>query len=188
MIGLLPNGLSVAGKEYEICADYRTALLIFEAFDDPELSDSDKMKIMLDSLYMEPESIPGEHLSEALEKASWFLDGGEDYKESREERKSQILSWTQDEKMIFSGVNKAAGYEVRAVDFLHWWTFLGYFAEMGECLFTTVKSIRQKRADHKRLDKWELDFYKKNRDLINIKKTYSATEQAERDEINKWLG
>ena len=107
MIGLLPNGLSVAGKEYEICADYRTALLIFEAFDDPELSDSDKMKVMLDSLYMEPESIPCEHLSEALEKASWFLDGGEDYKESREERKSQILSWTQDEKMIFSGVNKA---------------------------------------------------------------------------------
>lgn len=188
MIGTLPNSLIVADKEYEICADYRVALLIFEAFDDPELSDADKMWVMLECLYVNPYDIPSEDFTEALEKASWFLDGGEVYKDTGKERKQQIMSWTQDEKMIFSAINKTAGYEVRAVSFLHWWTFLGYFTEMGECLFNTVKSIRQKKADRKPLDKWEKDFYKKNRDLIDIKKKISASEQAEIDEINAWLG
>ena len=50
MIGYLPTTLEVAGKEYSICSDYRVALVIFEAFDDPELNEYDKMAVMLDCL------------------------------------------------------------------------------------------------------------------------------------------
>ena len=89
MIGYLPITLEVAGKEYPICSDYRVALVIFEAFDDPELNEYDKMAVMLNCLYKEPDSIPREAYNEAIEKASWFLDGGEDYKETGQQRQKR---------------------------------------------------------------------------------------------------
>lgn len=73
MIGYLPTTLEVAGKEYSICSDYRVALVIFEAFDDPELNEYDKMAVMLDCLYKEPDSIPREACNEAIEKRRGFL-------------------------------------------------------------------------------------------------------------------
>lgn len=66
MIGYLPTTLEVAGKEYSICSDYRVALVIFEAFDDPELNDYDRMEVMLRCLYKD--SIPPELVDEALKK------------------------------------------------------------------------------------------------------------------------
>ena len=192
MIGLLPETLTIGGKEYEICPDFRIALLIFEAYDDPNLSPFDKAAVMLDSLFVDPEEIPSEHLQEACTVASWFLDGGKE--ESSEQtshiqpKANQLFSWTQDEQMIFSAINKVAGREIRSLDFLHWWTFLGYFSEIDEGLFTTVISIRQKQAKKKPLEKWEKQFYEKNKDLVDIKRKYSAQEQAEREFINKLLG
>ena len=192
MIGLLPEILTIGGKEYEICPDFRIALLVFEAYDDPNLSPFDKAAVMLDSLFVDPEEIPSEHLQEACTVASWFLDGGKE--ESSEQtshiqpKANQLFSWTQDEQMIFSAINKVAGCEIRSLEFLHWWTFLGYFSEIGEGLFTTVISIRQKQAKRKPLEKWEKQFYEKNKDLVDIKRKYSAEEQAERNFINKLLG
>lgn len=186
MIGCLPISLDLAGKEFEICSDYRVALIIFEAFDDPELNDYDRMEVMLRCLYKD--GIPPELVDEALKKAAWFLDGGEDYREASQQRQKKVMSWTQDEKMIFSAVNKTAGQEVRAVPYMHWWTFLGYFAEIGECLFTTVREIRDKKNKNKKLDKWEQEFYKEHKKMIDIEHKYSAQEQAERDALNKLLG
>lgn len=87
MIGYLPTTLEVAGKEYSICSDYRVALVIFEAFDDPELNDYDRMEVMLRCLYKD--SIPPELVDEALKKAAWFLDGGEDYREASQQRQKR---------------------------------------------------------------------------------------------------
>ena len=192
MIGLLPETLTIGGKEHEICPDFRIALLIFEAYDDPNLSPFDKAAVMLDSLFASPDEIPSEYLQEACTVASWFLDGGKE--ESSEQtshiqpKATQLFSWTQDEQMIFSAINKVAGCEIRSLEFLHWWTFLGYFSEIDEGLFTTVISIRQKQAKRKPLEKWEKQFYEKNKDLVDIKRKYSAEEQAEREFINKLLG
>ena len=80
-----------------------------------------------------------------------------------------------------------AGFETRASDYIHWWTFLGYFNEVGEGLFTTVINIRNKLNKGKKLDKVEKEFYKENRTLIDLKTKYSAEQQAEIDRLNKLL-
>ena len=98
------------------------------------------------------------------------------------------MDWEQDEQIIFSAVNKVAGYETRAIEYLHWWTFLGFFNEIGEGLFSTVVSIRKKRNRGKKLDKTEDEFYKRNRDMINLKKRLSKKEQEELNEVNRLLG
>lgn len=72
--------------------------------------------------------------------------------------------------MLFPAVNKVAGVEVRSLPYLHWWTFLGYFQAIDhDDLFSHVLSIRQKRAKGKKLEKWEQEFYKNNRNLCSLK-------------------
>ena len=99
------------------------------------------------------------------------------------------MDWTHDEKMIFAAVNKSAGIETRAVDYMHWWTFLAYFSEIDEkSLFSQVVQLRQKKNKGKKLEKWEQEFYKSHKELIDIPRRLSAEEQEERDRINALLG
>lgn len=70
---------------------------------------------------------------------------------------------------MFPAVNKAAGLEVRAVPYLHWWTFMGYFESIdAESLFGTVLSIRQKKARGKKLEKYEREFMQNNKALMAL--------------------
>ncbi len=96
----------------------------------------------------------------------------------------QVLDWEQDEKMIFSAVNKVAGHEVRTDDHMHWWTFLSYLSEIGEGLLSEIMHIRWKRGRGKQLDKSEREFYRENSNIIHIKQRLSAEQQAENDYVD----
>ena len=74
------------------------------------------------------------------------------------------------------------GYEVRAAEYVHWWTFLGAYMEIGDCTFAQVVSIRKKRAQGKKLDKQEQQFYRDNVDLIEIRVQETDEEKALFDE------
>lgn len=182
MIGMLPKSLEIGGNQYEIRSDFRIALLIFEAFNDTNLNDSEKSEVCLKCLYKE---IPSD-LKTAYKKAIWFLDGGNIPKSRQNHRK--IFDWKQDESIIFSAVNKSAGFETRSAEYVHWWTFLGYFSEIGEGLFSQVVNIRTKKSKGKKLEKWEREFYAEHREMIDLKRAVSGEEQAEIYRLNMLLG
>ena len=185
MIGELPDALTVGGKPCPIRSDFRAALIIFQALDDPELDGREKAAVMISSLYERPEEIPSENIEEALERASWFLDGGD---MPKTELHAKTLDWEQDEGMIFAAVNKTAGFEVRSVKYMHWWTFLGYFSESGDTLLSTVIHLRQKLSRKKKLDKWEQEFISEHRTLIMIRHKKTDEEKAEEDFVNSLFG
>ena len=185
MIGVLPKSLEVDGKEYEINSDFRTVLVIFQAYNDPELTDFEKMEVCLQCIYKErPKNVEA-----ALEKAMWFLDGGDMPKSKQAPVK--IMDWEYDQSMYFPAVNKAAGYETREVEYLHWWSFLGLFNEIPEGLYSQVMNIRSKRAKGKKLEKYEVEFYNDHKELINIKEKLTeeelAQEQADLEFINSLI-
>lgn len=186
MIGLLPKTLEVNGIPRAIRSDFRVALLIFQAYADVEMSDEEKTVTMLECLYEEFEQFTVNEYREAVEQGVWFLDGGKSYEEEKDTIK--VLDWEQDEQIIFPAVNKIAGYEVRAVDYLHWWTFLGLFNEIGEGLLSTVLHIRMKKSKGKPLEKHEKEFYRDNKTLIDLKIKYTEEEQAEIERLNALLG
>ena len=190
MIGQLPKKLNINGVNRAIRSDFRVALLIFQAYNDVELSDEEKTMVLLDCLYEDLDNIPPEDIKEAVEKAVWYLDGGglEETKDTNHQKAKKIMDWEQDEQMIFSSVNKIAGYETRAKEYLHWWTFLGFFNEIGEGLFSAVINIRQKKNKGKKLEKHEQEFYRENKSLIDIKPKLTKEEQEEIDYWNKLLG
>ena len=185
MIGQLPTKLNINGVDRAIRSDFRVALLIFQACEDVELDEYEKVRVMIECLF--EDEIPIDDYQEANEKAVWFLDGG-DLPENKHKSNKKVMDWEQDEQIIFSAVNKVAGKETRAVEYMHWWTFLGFFNEIGEGLLSTVINIRQKKNKHKRLEKYEQEFYCENKSLIDIKAKLTAEEQAEKEYFEKLLG
>ena len=186
MIGRLPTSLEIAGVDREIRTDYRDILVIMEACSDPELSDQEKALVMLTVLYLDFEQIQSEQWEEAANKAKWFLDCGQDNEDKKPSKK--VVDWEQDESILFPAINKVAGKEVRGAEYLHWWTFIGYFMEIEEGTFSLVLGIRQKKAKGKKLEKWEQEFFQNNKALCEIKARYTQEEQEEIDFYNQLLG
>lgn len=178
----LPTTLNVGGKDYEIRTDYRAILDIIYSQNDPDLSRESKAEVMLEIMYPDYESIPPGDLAEALEKAVWFIDCGQDMKEAK--NRPKLMDWEQDAQMIITAINAQIQQEVRSVPYMHWWTFFGYYMSIGESLFSTVVSIRSKRAHGKKLEKYENDFLRENRDLV-IFKTREGEEEREEAERQK---
>ena len=182
MIGELPTSLLIGGREFPIRTDFRVVLRIFAAWNDPALTDEEKCAVCLLNLYEHPEEITPDIAQDAVLSAYRFCAGGEDVDTDKPPVK--LFDWAQDERILFPAVNKAAGYETRAVPYLHWWAFIGQMGENGDGLFSTVLQIRVKRDDGKPLDKWEEAFVRKNKKLVNL---YSADERAAIEETENFL-
>lgn len=166
MIGELPTKLTIGGKDYAIRSDFRNILRIFEALEDDELKDNDKLYIVLARMYTDFNRMPRECYEEAYKEACRFM---ECHDRSEDKKNPQLINWEKDEHMIFPAINAVAGCEVRTVQYMHWWTFLGYFENVdNECLWSFVLSIRQKRAKGKKLEKHEREFFNNNRDLCTV--------------------
>lgn len=169
----LPLTLTVGGKSYGIRTDFRACLDIMTAFNDANLDDAGKYQVMVDILY--EESIPEDDIPEAIEQALWFLDCG---KPADNIPRPRVMDWEQDAPIVFSAINKISGREVRDPNqYMHWWTFIGYFDEIGDGTFSQVLAIRQKRAKGEKLEKWELEFFKNNRSMVELKQAMSNEEK-----------
>lgn len=197
MIGALSETLTVGGEEYPIRTDYRNVLQVFEAFQDPELAQEEKWIVAIYLLFEDfscaddvlQAAQNGFDLEEAIKQISWFISAGQPEKQVLEQ---PTYNWTQDEQMIFSAVNKVAGKETRELDYLHWWTFFGYFNEVGEGTFSFIVGIRNKLNKGKKLEKHEKEFLSHNKELVLMKKPLTKEEQEQEDAyktlLNEVLG
>lgn len=178
----LPKSLEVNGREYVIRSDFRAALDVLLAMTDPEITDgADRALTMLQILYEDFDEIPPEDWQEAAEKAVWFLNGGD---EERGVKGPKLVDWRQDLRLLFPPINRVLGVETRGVEYLHWFTFIGAYYEIGDCLFAQVVRIRDMKARGRKLDKQDREFYRSNRDLIDIRET--ATD-AEKEILKEWM-
>lgn len=185
----LPKSVNIGGEDFSIRYDYRVILDIFEAINDPDLNDEDRALAVLQMFYPDFDRI--EDYDAALKECLKFINGGKE--EEPGKKQPQLVCWEQDFPYIVAPVNRVLGEEIRGVEYdieanaggLHWWTFLSAYYEIGDCLFAQIVRIREKKAKGKKLDKSEQEFYKKNRDIIDIKRHYT---EAEDDIIKAWTG
>ena len=178
----LPTSICVAGTDYEIRSDFRAILDVMQALNDNDLESELKPLIMLGIMFKDP--VPAEHAQEALDKAVDFIEAG--YKSDGRSR-PKLMDWEQDANLIIPAVNKVAGQEIRALPYLHWWTFLGYYMEIQESFFSTVVGIRLKKSKGQKLDKQEKEFYQDNKAVIDLKKKANRSKE-ELDELRELFG
>jgi hypothetical protein len=182
-----PTSLSIGGTDYEIRTDYRAVLDLLAALNDKDLEDDDKRieayiksRVILEIMFPKYYDIPQECIQEAIDKVSEFIDMGivEDSK------RPKMMDWEQDAPILIPAINKVLNTEIRAQKHIHWWTFLGAYMEIGESLFSNIIHIRQKKAKGQKLEKWEQDFYKENKSLIDFKEKKQKRSEEEKSAVN----
>lgn len=178
----LPTCAVFDGKSYDFHCDFRDILDIFTYFSDPDIPLFLQWKIALALFYKEP--IPQACEAQAMQYLADFINGG---KPEVQGKSQGLLDWEQDCELIVADINKVAGQEIRALPFLHWWTFLSWFHAIGEGQLSTVISIRSKQAKGKKLESWEAEFYRENKHLVELPKRYSRQELQQRQQIEKML-
>lgn len=184
----LPSSLSIGGEDFSIRTDFRAILDILAAYSDPELEDDEKMLVCLSILYVDFEKIPQEHYEEAMKKAIEFIDMGQTPDDKPSPR---LMDWEHDAAVIIPEVNKNLGYEVRTSKETHWWTFLGAYMGIGDGLYSNIINIRQKRSKGKKLEKYEQEYYRENKKLIDLPAHLTEEQQKaadnEKDRLEKLL-
>lgn len=179
MIYDLPTSINIDGNNYTIRnkADYRVVLDVLSVLNDEDLTEQEKAYC---SLFIFYDEIP-ENTDEAIKQMYSFINCNEEEKATD---KPQIMDWEQDFSILVAPINRTIGREIRSNEYLHWWTFMSAYMEIGECTFATIISIRNKKQKGIKLDKWEQDYYKEHREKVDLKNSIS---QKERELLeNEW--
>lgn len=164
----LPTKVTVDDLEFNIRerGDFRMVLDCFKALQDEELSEDYRVLASLLIFYNEFNDVEDlrdyePQLNDLVKEMYRFINGGEDSSPGAE-RDVALVDWEQDSQLVCAAVNNVANQEIRSAEYLHWWTFLGYYMSVGQSVLSTVVSIRDKIAHHKKLEQWEKDFKKNN--------------------------
>lgn len=178
----LPTTIEINGAEYAIRSDYRAVLDICAALNDAELNEQDRALVVLTIFYPDFAQMPPDHYDEAIRKCFWFINCGA----AEQSRKTpKLMDWEQDFPFIIAPVNRVLGSEARAMAYLHWWTFIAAYYEIGDCTFAQIVRVRERRAKGKRLDQADREWYRNNRRLVDLKTTYTEREE---EVLSAWLG
>lgn len=182
----LPTSLQVGSKDLKIRTDFRVILDILKYFNNPEYEPDEQWEICLRIIFTDEvfETLTAIEIQEAMQQAMWFIDMG---MEDDGKLKPRVMDWEQDAQIIIPSVNRVVGKEIRAIEYMHWWTFLGAYMEIGESLFSQVLSIRMKKAKGKKLEDWEQEFYRENKHLVKLQQKYTEEEQAEKEKLLRML-
>lgn len=169
----LPAALAVGGRAYRINADYRDVLEVISHLQNPDALTGRYVALSL--FYEDFESMPKADYPQAMEELARFINLGEDPEEGP--APPRTIDWEQDRRVIVSEINKVAGLEVRALPFLHWWTFMGWFGAIGEGQLSALVALREKLRRGKKLEPWEQDYYRQNRSQVDLRPRYRAEEE-----------
>lgn len=169
----LPTKINIGGKAYNISkqGDYRMVIDCFKALNDCELSQSFRYIAALMIFYEDINSIEDVKKLTSEEYAN-LINGMFDFFNAGQttagiQSRHKLIDWNADSQLICAAVNNAAKMEVRSVEYMHWWTFLGHYMSVGDSLLATVVGIRDKIAHGKKLEKYEEKFKKDNPHYFN---------------------
>ena len=179
----LPSYIDINEKQYSICTDFRDILEIISYLNDETLSNYERIYISLGLFLNDFETLPKHDYAEAYKKMCEFIPCNQE----NTGHSIKLYDWDQDEQIISAEINKIVGYEIRNVDYVHWWTFIGYFTCIGDGAFANIINIRNKLKRNKKLETWERSYYNQNRQIIDLKHKYTPEENAEIEHLKELL-
>lgn len=180
----LPTSVEIDGVECKFNSDFRDILEIFKILNEPNLLDPEKVTIALDLFYKDENYKI--NVVKAINLMFEFISQEDDSDDKKPITSSKPLyDWDQDFNLIIAPINRTLGYDIRGKEYVHWWTFMSAFMEIGECTFSTYVGIRDKLNKGKKLEKYEQRLLKEHGDSIRLKTKVDDTTQ---DLMNEILG
>jgi len=138
-----PKSLKIANEEYAINWGHRDCLKILLELEKNDLTPSEQYVYTIEALYVE---VP-EYSSEAIEKALWFLHGGNSLEEAVNEADNvRTYSYEVDSSLIYAAFSTRHGIDL-AETTLHWWRFRALFTDLRETTFSELCNLRKRYHD-----------------------------------------
>lgn len=181
MMWSLPESAQIGASTYPINADYRDILEIIDVLNDKDTHERVRLYVALTLFYEGFEGMPPEDYQAAADWMMEFIGCGE---KDDGIPQPKVIDWEQDRMIIAAEINKVAGTEVRNLEYLHWWTFVAYFNGIGEGQLSFIVSLREKLRKGTKLEKYEREYYNKNRARVDFQQKYT---EAEKETLNIWL-
>lgn len=173
----LPTSVEIDGECHKIRndCDFRVVLDVICALKDDELSNSDKIRCALYIFYEDLSKI--KNIEQASKEMFFIINCGQ-VNDGGDQNKPVLMDWEHDFRYIAPPVSRVLGYDPRDErKFTHWYSFVGAYQEIGECTFSNIVSIRSKKAKNQKLEKWEEQFYRENREMIDLPQRLSEEEK-----------
>ena len=155
----LPKSVTFSDREYKHRSDFREILKLLSLLGDESKPETHRWYAACFYFY-QGQLPPAEEAVSYLER---FLTAGQ-----KAAPGPRLFDWNHDAQLIAGAVNAVAGREVREMEYLHWWTFLGYFRAIGEGPFATVVSIRDKRRRGAKLTPQEQEFARTHAAMLKL--------------------
>lgn len=189
----IPISVKVGEQSYDIRrkGDFRMVLDCFSALNDLELEKAERLIAALIIFYecfndVEDVLNCDEELLGTLVKEMYkFFNCGND-SDIGNKVKHNLIDWEQDQQLICSAVNNVAKKEVRLEEYLHWWTFMGYYLAIGESPLSTIVSIRHKIVEGKKLEKYEREFREENPQYFDWNSKSLEEQEANQTIMEMW--
>lgn len=177
----LPTAVEIDDQEVPINTDFRDCLRAILAFEDGELTATEKRLVLLAALYPSPPP----DLAAAFDLGVQFLNGGEPAPDK--EPGPRLYSFAQDAGYIFAAFRQTHGIDLQQIDYMHWWAFLALFSDLGQdTAFCQLVALR-KRVKTGRASKWERQMYQELGEAARLDEpdTRTADERARAGEFYK---
>ena len=174
---VLPRKAVIEGREYPHVTDFRDILGIIGILNGPGHPGFRWLKALAAFFPGEVPPVP-----QGTRYLADFLSCGQPGASG-----VKLMDWQVDAPEILSGVNAAAGTEVRSLPYLHWWSFLSYFHSIGEGRLSQLVAIRYKLSRGQKLENYEQEFYRQNKDKIRLRTPESPEDTAHRKNLEALL-
>lgn len=138
LINKAPKSITIDGADYKINTNFRDVLQTVQALNDKDLTDSEKIEILIHNIYDE---IPSD-IEKAIKEAISFLRCGKEIDDNKEAE--NLCDFDKDADYIYQAMLKK-GIDLDTHDDLHWWTFMSHFAEIGESTFSRIVYLRMRK-------------------------------------------
>lgn len=180
----LPTEIQIGEQIYHITkkCDYRVVLDVIIALNDEDMTTEEKVICGLLLFYEEltRENIRFcPHLEQLQKEMFRIINGGEE-EEQTQENKPKLMDWEHDFSILAPQINKVLKVEIRNPNaYFHWFTVLGgyYGVDPENNIWANVVGIRSKLAKGKKLEKWEQEFYREHRKMVELPRKLTAEEQ-----------
>jgi len=158
----LPTEIELDGRLLYLNTDWRDIRQIISILNNKSLSDSVKSRASLEIFVDNCEDIADGQ--KALEALFNFIDCGDPPRNTK--GMPREMDWQVDFTAIISDMNKAAGKELRAEQYMHWFTFVAWYNAIGEGNLSYRVNLRRKMRKGEKLSPDEREWVNRNPDKL----------------------
>ena len=172
----LPSQIKIYGAEYQIDADFRTAIRFTLLMQDRAIDDYTKLGIAL-YMFLGDADIPD--YREAIDAILRFYQRGKSSVQGNAEMAStrRNYDFEYDADLIYAAFLEQYGLDLQNVEFLHWWQFRALFSGLSEKTeFMKVVSYRAIEITND-MTKAQKRFYKKMKMMYALPDTRTEEEK-----------